>query len=511
MKTKKRFAIIEFGSTAIRLAIAVNKGRQGFEIIENLQQTVLLGKDSFTTDYISERTTKDCINAIKNFFQTLSEYRIPKENIKVVATSAIREAYNKEQFIDRIFISTGLLIDILDEADVCRYAYLAVRPKLQKETFFRKENTLVIEVGGGSTDCVFFENGKVANSHVYKIGSLRVGSKIKVADYGSKSFQEAISNETQPTINKIKLSTNATRKTNVVALGSEMRFIAHILESKPKHDSIHKISMKDFQNAIKSISKSSIDQIAKKHSLSYESAESLLPTLLIYLELAKALKLNLFYVQDGSLRSGIMEEVISSKSWTNEFKKQVYNSAIVLSKKYNVSSRYVSTVCKYSYELLNFLSKHYDFFEEDEIILNEASILHEIGHFVSPTNHHKHTMYLIDNSDLFGISPKNKTLISMVARYHRGALPKNTHQNYMLLNRTDKIRVTKLAAILRITRTMSMSTQTYQKHHYQIKDDVLEISFEKTQNSQNINAMLKNSANLFSNIYGLKVVVTNNN
>jgi exopolyphosphatase/guanosine-5'-triphosphate,3'-diphosphate pyrophosphatase len=384
-----------------------------------------------------------------------------------------------------------------------------LRPKLQKESFFKKENTLVIEVGGGSTDCVFFENGKVASSHVYKIGSLRVGSKTKNEDYGSKTFQEAIINQIQPTINKIKLLTNVARKTNVVTLGSEMRFMTQILESKEKHDSIQKINVKDFKNVIKSISKNSIDQIAKKYSLSYESAESLLPTLLIYLELANILKLSLFYIQDGSLRSGIMEEVISSKSWTNEFKKQVYNSATVLSKKYNVNSRYLSTVSKYSYDLLSFLGKHYEFYEEDEIILNEAAILHEIGHFVSPTSHHKHTMYLIENSDLFGISSKNKTLISMVARYHRGALPKNTHQNYMLLSRTDKIRVTKLASILRITKTMSMFTKTYQKHHYQIKDDVLKISFEKTQNSQNINAKLKSSSNLFSNIYGLKVVITN--
>jgi len=507
MKNNKQFAIIEFGSSAIRLAVAVNKGRNDFEIIENLQQTVFLGKDTFTTDHISEKSTQDCIKAIKSFFQTLEEYRIPRENIKVVATSAIREAYNRDQLIDRIYISTGLLINVLDEADVCRYAYLAVLPKLQKEPFFSKENSMVIEVGGGSTDCVYFEKGKVASSHVYKIGSLRINSKAKTSVYGRKEYLENISNLIQPTISKIKMSTDVSRKTNLVALGSEMRFISGILKPKLVNAPIVKIEVKEFNNAIKSISKNSIDQLAKKYSLSYEGAESLLPTLYIYQELSKIFKLSFFYIQDGSLRSGIMQEVISTKSWTNEFKKQVYNSAIVLSKKYHVNSRYVSTVCKYSHDMIKFLSKHYEFYEEDEIILNEASILHEIGHFISPTSHHKHTMYIIEHSDLFGISSHNKNLISMVARYHRGSIPKNTHENYTTLDRIDKIRVTKLAAILRITRIMSMSTQTYQKHKYDIKDGVLEISFDKTQDIQNIKSQLKSSANLFSNIYGLKVII----
>jgi len=507
MKNNKQYAVIEFGSSAIRLAIAVNKGRNDFDIIENLQQTVFLGKDTFTTDFISEKSTQDCIKAIKSFFQTLEEYSIPRENIKIVATSAIREAYNRDQFIDRIYISTGLLINVLDEADVCRYTYLAVRPKLQKESFFKKENSMVIEVGGGSTDCVYFEKGKVASSHVYKIGALRINSKAKTSVYGSKEYLQNISNLIQPTISKINMSTDISRKTNLVALGSEMRFISNILKPKLVDEPIVKIDLKDFNNVVKSMSKNSIDQLAKKYSLSYEGAESLLPTLYIYQEIATIFKLNFFYIQDGSLRSGIMQDVISTKSWTNEFKKQVYNSANVLSKKYNVNSRYVSSVCKYSHEMIKFLSKHYEFYEEDEIILNEAAILHEIGHFISPTSHHKHTMYIIENSDLFGISSHNKTLISMVARYHRGSIPKNTHDNYTALDRVDKIRVTKLAAILRITRYMSMSTQTYQKHKYDIKDGVLEISFDKTQDTQNMKSKIKSSTDLFSNIYGLKVII----
>ncbi len=507
MKNNRQFAIVEFGSSAIRMAIAINKGRNDFEIIENLQQTVFLGKDTFTNDHISEKSTQDCIKAIKSFFQTLDEYKIPRENIKVVATSAIREAYNRDQFIDRIYISTGLLINVLDEADVCRYSYLAVLPKLQKETFFSNGNSMVIEVGGGSTDCLYFEKGKVANSHVYKIGSLRINSKAKASVYGGKEYFENISNLVQPTISKIKISTDPSRKTNLVALGSEMRFISNIIKPKLTNEPIVKIEIKDFNNALKSISKNTIDQLAKKYSLSYEGAESLLPTLYIYHEIARIFKLNFFYIQDGSLRSGIMQEVISTKSWTNEFKNQVYNSAIVLSKKYNVNSRYISTVCKYSREMIKFLSNHYEFYEEDEVILNEAAILHETGHFISPTKHNEHTMYIIENSDLFGISSYNKRLIALVARYHRGSIPKNTNLKYSTLDRIDKIRVTKLAAILRITRIMGMSTEKYLKHEYKIKDDVLEISFDKTLDTKNINTQFKNSTDLFSNIYGLKVVI----
>lgn len=507
MKKHTQFAVIELGSSAIRLAIAVSTGRQGFDIIENLQQTVLLGRDSFTKDYISEQTTKECIKAIKSFFQSIDEYRIPHKNIRLVATSAVREANNREQFIDRIYISTGLLIEVLDEADVCRYSYLAVRNGLKNEPFFKKENTMVIEIGGGSTDCVYFEKGKVTNSHLYKTGSLRLNTKAqKMGAYGTKEYHDSIVSIAAPTINKIRLTTDIAKRNNILALGSEIRFITQMLCEYPAGDSIVKISVKEFNKQVGLISQNSVDQLAKKYSLSYESAESLLPTLIVYQEIVNAFKVKHLYVQGVSLRTGIMQELMSPNSWTNEYKKQVYNSAVVLAKKYTVRPRYISTVSKYSSDMLAFLSKFYEFHEEDEVILHVASLLHEIGHFISPSNHNQHALYIIKNSDLFGISTKNRNLIAMVACYHRGASPKNTHKDYMLLNRTDKIRVTKLAAILRITRIMSMHTQTYKKHSYKLKEDVLQIHFDKPQNTQSLNTQVKSPSKLFSSIYGLKII-----
>jgi len=508
MKRNIPFAVIEFGSTAIRLAIAENQGRGELRIIENLQQAVLVGRDSFHTDFISEETTTECIKAVRNFFETLKEYGILKKNITVVATTAIKTASNREQFMDRIYISTGLLINILDDADICRFSYRAVKPVLEKEVFFKKENTITLEVGGGSTDCVYFENGRVTSSHVYEQGSYRVNSKAKATEkYGSEEYQEVVQNLIGPTINKIKSIVDLTHKANLVALGSEMRFVAHLLNPKQTNTSIVKVTTSEFISVVKELAKNSVDKIAKKYSLSYENAESLLPTLMIYLELINTFKMKYFFVLEGSLRSGILQEVISTKSWTNEFKRQVYNSAMVLSKKYGVNSRFVSTVSKYSYSMLAFLSKHFEFFEEDEILLNMAAILHGTGQFISMTQDHKHAMYIIENSDLFGISSKNKTLIALIARYYCGALPSSMHEEFVLLDRINKIRVSKLAAILRIIRVMSLLTNSYQKHSYKIKEDVFQIIFEKSLDIAMIQSKLINASSLFSNIYGLKVTI----
>ena len=83
-------------------------------------------------------------------------------------------------------------------------------------------------------------------------------------------------------------------------------------------------------------------------------------------------------------------------------------------------------------------------------LLSAAALLHDAGYHIAHDSHHKHSLYLIKNSELTGFSQAERDVIANVARYHRGPEPKERHEDYALLDEKDRETVNSLAAILRI-------------------------------------------------------------
>ena len=198
----------------------------------------------------------------------------------------------------------------------------------------------------------------------------------------------------------------------------------------------------------------SVDEVVRRYRLSYQEAETVGPALLVYARLARALKVRRVLVGDASLRDGLLAEMAAGGSWTADFKRQIINSALEVGKRYKIDLRHARNVARASQLLFAALAAEHHLDDRDEVVLTLAALLHECGQFVSATAHHKHSMYLILNSEVFGLGPRDLLITALVARYHRRALPKPTHPEYASLPRHDRIRVLKLAAILRLANAL---------------------------------------------------------
>ena len=117
---RKPVAVIDLGSSSIRMAIADIDGPEGVTTYETFTQSLSLGDDTFKTGAISAATTQACIQILRSFRKAAAEYQIAEENIRAVATSAVREAANRQSFLDRVYISTGISVEALDDADTTR-------------------------------------------------------------------------------------------------------------------------------------------------------------------------------------------------------------------------------------------------------------------------------------------------------------------------------------------------------------------------------------------------------
>ena len=168
-------AVIDVGSTAIRMEVAELRPDGSFRVLDSLQQPVHLGKDTFTKGRIQQSTLEECVKILKGFRRVMQEYGVTEASlIKAVATSAVREAANRETFLDRVYMATGINVAAIDEAEETRLTYLSVQDLLPREPGLQKGDALVIEVGGGGTELLLLRDGHVSYSNTFRLGTLRM-------------------------------------------------------------------------------------------------------------------------------------------------------------------------------------------------------------------------------------------------------------------------------------------------------------------------------------------------
>jgi exopolyphosphatase/guanosine-5'-triphosphate,3'-diphosphate pyrophosphatase len=208
------------------------------------------------------------------------------------------------------------------------------------------------------------------------------------------------------------------------------------------------------------------------------------------------------------MRRGLLMKMAGISVTTARYAEQLAHSAATLGRKYHFDEKHSTHVADLSLMLFRALRADHGLGPQAEILLRTAGLLHDIGAFVSNNSHHKHSMYLILNSELFGLTRRDNTMVALIARYHRRSVPRLTHPEYAALDRDSRLVVAKLAAILRVADAMDRS------HLQHIRDitcsreerrfvltvpDVEDVTLERL--------AVKEKGTLFESIFGLQVIL----
>ena len=508
MTTRREAAVIEIGSTSIRMAVARRDPDGSLRHIDDLDLPVGLGLESFTDGAIDAATTERCVAAIRKFQEALSELGIAENDVRVVATSAVREARNEDTFTDRILIATGLRVEVLSEAEVSRLSYLAIQPVLKKQTFFRTGNTLVVEVGGGSTEILAFARGQVKAAQVNRLGSLRMQREL--GDYGRgehglAAFEEYLAFPVAQMVSGLGIGAAA----QIVALGGETRLVRDsLLDSDTAAAALTPIEVATVRAFIRKRLAWPVEDLAREHGINEHQATTLLPALAIYVALADALGEDRILVGNATLRDGVLTEQLAGRIWEREFRRQTIHSARALSRKYHVDGKHAACVAHVARALLEYMSRSVRFDPRDGTLLHVAALLHEIGMFVNIRSYHKHSLYLIENSDIFGLDAAETALVARIARYHRRAAPRPTHEEFIDLPVDNRVRVSKLAAILRVADALEFSHEGSRPSlTFETRRDVLLIRIHTRDDLTLVQRQLDARAEMFQTVFGLRVVL----
>lgn len=162
----QRFAAIDVGSNAIRMVISDWNGK-AFQAIHKYRFPIRLGAEVFEKGKISARVLRASARTFEKFAKVAKKYKT--QRIRAIGTSALREAKNQAAFVELIRRKSGIKIEVVSGIKEAAFIYRAV----QKEVGLKGQRALLIDIGGGSVELTFVENGKPTATHSFPFGTVR--------------------------------------------------------------------------------------------------------------------------------------------------------------------------------------------------------------------------------------------------------------------------------------------------------------------------------------------------
>ncbi len=448
-------AVIDMGAASIRLVIAQIAPDRTVRVVEQASRGVLLGKDTFTDGRIGATNIEAALAALEGFRRIMDSYGISR--YRAVGTSAVRESANRDAFLDRIKLRTGLDVEVIDGPEQNRLTYTAVRESLRDHEALGEGDALLVEVGGGSADISLLKGGEPVRSGSYALGSIRMRQRLSswrgAHDRGILLLRRHIHNVVEDVRREIPLE----HVRHFIALGGDARFAASRLagEAAPSKGA-RSLERDAFLRFCEDLARQDPEELAESHRLPPAEAETLVPALLTYQELLAATSARSVIVPDASLRAGLLLELSRPGEELGEadLRRQALASAETLGEKYRYDAAHARTVARLATRIFDDLQTEHGLSSHSRLLLEVAALLHDIGIFVGIRAHHKHSQYVLSVSEIFGLSQNDMAVVANVARYHRRATPQKSHATFTRLDREDRVEVSKLAAILRLANAL---------------------------------------------------------
>ncbi len=499
-------ASIHIGASTLSILVT-DVSEEGTEPLEFLEQSLPIARDVFSNGTIKRETIERAVEILLGYLASLQEMGMGREQItRVVVTNILAEASNHDVVINRLAVATGLTVEILDDGEMTRLIYQKTRRKISQFRSLKKKTTLVIHVGPGNTRALLFKEGRIQDFESYRLGTHRTAEVIDDSFATGETELRLIRDQASSPASRMKhdLAPHASDPVEaIVFIGYEIQHVATSLIGKNQ-----RCSLSALKKLCTQISELPSDQRAGSYHLDHHAAEALLPALQICLCIADTFKLKDFYIPDSLYERGLLYDLPFTASLSEEFEQEVIRSAKNLAKKYETHTRHGKTVANLCQLLFEATQSLHQLDKRDALFLQTAAFTHECGGFISPQMHHKHSEYLILHSEIFGLSERERTIVALVARYHRMSPPKLTHSLYQSLVDRDRLRVSKLAAILRVADALDRThTGRVKSLSTKIERDRLLITLPQLDDVSSERLALENKANLFRDIFGLEVVL----
>jgi exopolyphosphatase/guanosine-5'-triphosphate,3'-diphosphate pyrophosphatase len=462
-------AAIDIGTNSIHMVIVqIEPSLPSFTVIAKEKNTVRLGDRDPKTGELTPEAIERSLNTLEHCKELATSLKVSQ--IIAVATSATREAPNGKDFLDRIETELSITVNLISGQEEARRIYLGVLSGMD----FNEQPHIIIDIGGGSTELILADIHEPRFLSSTKIGAVRLSKEFvttdPISDSELKVLRSYVRGMLERPVDEIWKNLQLNEIPRTIGTSGTIETIAEIhardeLGTVPDPLNGYEISYKDIEKIVKKLAKMSYKERLEVSGLSDKRAEIIVPGAVILLEAMSMLKLDSITICERALREGMIVDwmlarglIDSRLRYQNEVKKR---NVIKIAQKYHTELDYSNRVAKFALNIFDSLQGTLHSWDEAEReLLWSAAILHNCGVYVNHSAHHKHSYYLIRNSELLGFTELELELIANIARYHRRSKPKKKHESYSKLpHKQHQLIVRQLSAILRLAVALDRRNQ----------------------------------------------------
>jgi exopolyphosphatase/guanosine-5'-triphosphate,3'-diphosphate pyrophosphatase len=433
-------AAIDVGTNAVRLEIALAFSDGSLETLHTERDPVRPGEGLFKTGVISKEVAGRLASTLRRYATLCKRHGA---RVRAVATSALREAKNRDEVVRRVKREAGLSLEVVSGREEARLICLGVltgKPEHQR--------SLCIDIGGGSTEVISALGEQPKDLWSLDIGAVRLTELFNVRGEVPKrqlklmrSFVREMIEESIPSGVDVPSS----------ALGSSGT-IGAIVAFARANDAGH-ATLLEVSRSVEELA--DMDLAKRRKRFDPRRADIVTAGAVILESVMKHLKVQTVTPVDRGLREGVLVDLVRRQKQLGD--RSLSEAAVAVGRRFGFSEAHARQTAKLALTLFDSLAVVHKLPASARPYLETAALLHDVGHAVNYQRHHKHSFYLISNVDLPGLSDRERLLVATIARFHRRSKPDPTHELMAPFTTAEHRIIRKCATLLRVADSLDRS------------------------------------------------------
>ena len=442
-----RISAIDIGSNSIRQTIADVSPTGVIRVVDELKAAPRLGAGLYERGSLNEIAVQNALSTLSRMATLANQLGV--ERTEVVATSAVRDASNGDQFLKLVRAETGLSVRILRGDDEARLSFRSALAHFDLGV----GRAVVMDIGGGSLELALSADGLVERLISLPFGEIRmteqyVGTSGKKK--GMRKLRKRVRRELRRTV-----AARHWHASRIICSGGTFTALAAIYlartgieNAKTVHGTV--IPRVELEHIVDMLHNMPLEERQRVPGLSSARADIIVGGLAVAAEVAARVEAKELVISGYGIREGILLEtarVVPAPADPGEARER---SVKELAERTHYEEQHSKHVQKLALQIFDAIGQRLGCTADDRKLLSDAALLHDIGYHISYDKHNKHSYHLIEHAELLGVTPAEQIVVANVARYHRGAEPKKKHVNYGGLEKGMRETIKKLAGILRV-------------------------------------------------------------
>jgi exopolyphosphatase/guanosine-5'-triphosphate,3'-diphosphate pyrophosphatase len=443
-----RLAAIDIGSNSVRLMVAEPLRGGTYRILDEEREPTRLGRELSSTGKLAPEAVEQTLAALRRFKQIADGFQV--DELRTIATCAVREAANGPEFCRRAKEELGIEIDVISAVREARLAFYSV----ERAFDLTGKNVVVADIGGGSTELILASGNVVEATFTTPLGAVRLtemyGNGGATADGQYEKLVKAIDQHLRKLVPKPYFAPHL-----LIGSGGTFTNLAEMIMAVKGQSNLpsrgYTVSHAELSHLLDRLRKMPVKVRRGVPGLSPDRADIIVAGLTVIDRLMRHFQVNLLQVHNRGVRDGLILTMIEKGQGAQEQDPHDRQAAIErFAMACGGEPEHGRQVARLAGRIFAQLAKLYNMDPADQSLLESAARLQDVGYLINYDQHHKHSYHLILHSGLAGFAPRELQLIANVARYHRGSKPKKKHANFQQLSPEDQLKVRQMAAILRL-------------------------------------------------------------